>query len=230
MRLKELNKFPIIITTYLLCQLPVFWDYFTHKSYRYKTISCLLSALSCVHFLSLALSVSEQELNSMIPKSKPTTYLIDPIPTSLFLNCLGDLLPTLSQTINDNLQSGSFLSLFNMLSLSQFSKLSLVHLKNYHPVSNYSFLSKVTKKIVTQQLLILISADCLCHSTKISLLKITNSILHALHDGDMLKTCLDPYWSVFCLWYYWPPYSFSHLWYYWPPYSFSQTPISLQHL
>lgn len=108
----------------------------------------------------------------------------------------------------------------NMLSLSQFSKLSLDHniLKNYHPVSNYSFLSKVTKKIVTQQLGILISADCLCHSTEISLLKMTNSILCALHGGDMLKTCLDPYWSVFCLRYYWPPYSFS------------QTSISLQHL
>lgn len=77
-----------------------------------KTISCLLSALSCVHFLSLTLSVSEQELFSMIPKSKLTTYLVDPIPTSLFLNCLDDLLPTLSDTINDNLQSGSFLSLF----------------------------------------------------------------------------------------------------------------------
>ena len=63
-----------------------------------------------VRLLSVIHSVwkSEQELNSVIRKSKPTTCPVDPIPAPLLLDFLGDLLPALSQIVNDSLLSGSF--------------------------------------------------------------------------------------------------------------------------
>ena len=59
--------------------------------------------------------MSEQELRNVILKSKPTTCSVDPIPTSLFLDCFDDLLPTLTQIVNDSLLSGSFPSVLNTL-------------------------------------------------------------------------------------------------------------------
>ena len=56
--------------------------------------------------------MSEQELRGVILKSKPTTCLVDPIPTSLILDCLDVLLPSLTLIVNDSLLPGSFPSVF----------------------------------------------------------------------------------------------------------------------
>ena len=66
--------------------------------------------------------MSEQELRSVILKSKPTACSVDPIPTSLFLDCLGDLLPPLTQVVNDSLLSGSFSSVFKHVVVKPFFK------------------------------------------------------------------------------------------------------------
>ena len=55
--------------------------------------------------LDLFCSVSEQELKSVILKFKPTACSDGPIPASLLLDCLEDLLPTLSQIINNCLHA-----------------------------------------------------------------------------------------------------------------------------
>ena len=91
----------------------------------------------------------------MILKSKPTTCSVDPIPTSLFLDCFDDILPTLTQIVNDSLSSGSFPSVFKLAVVKPlFKKPTLDHnnLKNYRPISNLSFLSKVTEKLALRQL------------------------------------------------------------------------------
>ena len=90
--------------------------------------------------------MSEQELRSVILKSKPTTCSVDPIPTSLFLDCLDDLRTTESDSdiVNDSLLSGSFPSVFKhavVKSLLEKPTLDHNNLENYRPVSNLSFLS-----------------------------------------------------------------------------------------
>ena len=98
--------------------------------------------------------MSEQELRNVILKSKPTTCSVDPT-TSLFLDCIDDLLPTLTQIVNDSLLSGSFPSVFKhavVKSLLEKPTLDHNNLENYRPVSNLSFLSKVIEKIVLRQL------------------------------------------------------------------------------
>ena len=97
--------------------------------------------------------MSEQELRNVILKSKPTTCSVDPT-TSLFLDCLDDLLPTLTQIVNDSLLSGSFPSVYKHAVVKPLLKkptLDYNNLKDYLQVSNRSFLSKVIVKIVLPQ-------------------------------------------------------------------------------
>ena len=47
-------------------------------------------------------------LHSIITKCAPKSCELDPIPTSLLLECLGAVLPTMTSIINDSLKSGIF--------------------------------------------------------------------------------------------------------------------------
>ena len=75
-------------------------------------------------------------------------------------------------------------------------------MKNYQPISNLSFLSKVTEKIVLSQLSAYLNANNLFptsqsayrtgHTTETALLNVMNDILHALDNGDVtVVTLLD---------------------------------------
>ena len=48
------------------------------------------------------------QLHTIIKSSKPTSCAVDPIPTSLLLECLDDILPTLTLIINTSILSGQF--------------------------------------------------------------------------------------------------------------------------
>ena len=120
---------------------------------------------------------------------------------SLILFCLfppafiHDLLPTLYQIVqivHDSLLSGSFPSVFKRTVIKTFLKKSTLdhnNLKNYRPVSNFSFLSKVIEKVVLKELFTYLNSYDLfcpfqsayypCHSTQTSLLKMANEILLA---------------------------------------------------
>ena len=118
---------------------------------------------------------------------------------SLILFCLfppafiHDLLPTqIVQIVHDSLLSGSFPSVFKRTVIKTFLKKSTLdhnNLKNYRPVSNFSFLSKVIEKVVLKELFTYLNSYDLfcpfqsayypCHSTQTSLLKMANEILLA---------------------------------------------------
>ena len=52
--------------------------------------------------------ITEAELKATILKSKPTSCSLDPLSTSLLLEFIDDLLPTLMNIINFSLSSGTF--------------------------------------------------------------------------------------------------------------------------
>ena len=52
--------------------------------------------------------VTITQLHAIMKSSKPTSCALDPIPTSLLLECLNDILPTLTHIIYTSILSGQF--------------------------------------------------------------------------------------------------------------------------
>ena len=157
---------------------------------------------SSLHFFE---PVSMQRVKNTILQSSQKTCSLDPLPTSLFVECLEQLLPAVTAVINQSLHTGVFPSVFKeaiIKPLLNKPSLDPNSLKNYRPISNLSFLSKVTEKIVLSQLSAYLNANNLFptsqsayrpgHSTETALLNMMNDILHALDNGDVtVVTLLD---------------------------------------
>ena len=141
----------------------------------------------------------------MILKFSQKTCSLGPTPTFLFVECLDQLLPAVTAIINKSLQTGVFPSVFKeaiVIPLLKKTSLDPNNLKNYRPISNLSFLSKVTEKIVLSQLSTYLNANKLFpvsqsayhpgHTAETALLKLMNDVLHALDNGNVsLLTLLD---------------------------------------
>ena len=149
--------------------------------------------------------VTITQLHTMIKSSKPTSCALDPIPTSLLLECLDDILPTLTHVINTSILSGQFPTNMKTAIVKPLLKKcssDISKLENYRPVSNLSFISKIYEKIVLQQLVdYLDHNNLLCtsqfayrphHGTETLLLKTANDILLGLNKRHVsLLTLLD---------------------------------------
>ena len=149
--------------------------------------------------------VTEEELRKAIVSSNVTTCSVDPIPTPLLLNSVDILLPVLTDIVNESLSLGRFPEVFKTAAVKPLLKkasLDQNNLKNYRPVSNLSFLSKVVEKIVQQQLFVYLDSNKLLpesqsayrpsHSTETALVKIMNDLLLEMDRGNVsLLTLLD---------------------------------------
>ena len=214
----------LLPSTYPLHDPPnVFNDYFLQKlrSIRVDLDQQSLSLMSCRLTDQKAASnfysfhpITEAELKATILKPKPTSCSLDPLPT-LLLECIDDLLPTLRNIINFSLSSGTFPSTFRSAVVKPLPKkasLDSNNLKNFRPVSNLSFMSKVTEKVVLRQLLAYftehklicpsLSAYCPQHSTETR--PSQNNKWHP--PCTWLRQCFssDTVGSFRCLWHDWP--------------------------
>ena len=122
--------------------------------------------------------------------SKSTSCPLDPIPTSLLKDTLDILLPNITSLINKSLALGKVPACFKKALVKPLIKKSTLdpeELKNYRPISNLPFLSKVLEKVVAKQLNEYMSANNLHekmqsaykkgHSTESALLRVQNDIL-----------------------------------------------------
>ena len=84
------------------------------------------------------------------------TCELDPIPTEFVKEqCHNTLLPVITNIVNESLASGEFPSIFKIAHVKPLLKKSSLDkniLKNYRPVSNLSFISKLIEKVVVKQL------------------------------------------------------------------------------
>ena len=132
--------------------------------------------------------LSQEEVHDLIRASNKKTCCLDPISTKLVLDCLDILLPVITKIINYSLEHGVFPSVWkNALVFPLLKKDGLEPIfKNYRPVSNLQFISKLTESAVAKQLQHHINMNNLfpllqssyrkSHSTDSALLKVKNDM------------------------------------------------------
>ena len=91
---------------------------------------------------------------TVFSKSNNKCCSLDPIPTWLFKNCLPSLLPIVTNIVNQSLESIMPSSYKEAVLTSILKKPNMDPevLKNYRPVSNIPYVSKLIEKIVAKQL------------------------------------------------------------------------------
>ena len=129
------------------------------------------------------------EIRSILKESGVKTGMLDPLPATLLRGSLDIIIPTLVDIVNCSLSSGDMDGLKDAVvrPLLKKSGLDPDDLKNYRPVTNLSFLSKLVERVVLTRLNAHLEANNLNipnqsgykkgHSCETLLLRITNDIL-----------------------------------------------------
>ncbi|KAK3569504.1 hypothetical protein QTP86_032109 [Hemibagrus guttatus] len=142
-------------------------------------------------------TVAAEEVLQMIWSCNPTTCPLDPIPSAMLQTISPDLLPFITTVISGSLTSGHVPTVFKKARVIPILKkpaLDPSDISNYRPVSLLSFLSKILKRIVYNQLSDYLMQNNLhdpnqsgfkaAHSTETALLSVTEK-LHATRSAKL---------------------------------------------
>ncbi len=148
--------------------------------------------------------LSEREVEKLVKEFPNKQCELDPLPMSMLKECLPTVLPHITKIVNLSLRLGDLPDNLKMAIIRPLlKKLGLeTELKNYRPVSNLSFLSKLIEKIVAKQFVDhlirhklmdpLQSAYKKYHSTETALVKVQNDILIDIDNKNVsLLVLLD---------------------------------------
>ena len=145
------------------------------------------------------------EVTKTISASKSKTCELDPLPTDVLKQFLPELLPFITDMCNASLQQGCLpLSQRRAIIIPRLKKSNLdqADVKNYRPVSNLTFMSKVIERLVCRQLTAFLNENNLLprnqsayrprHSTETAVLKVVSDLLAASERGQVsLLALLD---------------------------------------
>lgn len=148
---------------------------------------------------------SQAEVRRLVLSSPSKSCDLDPIPTTLLKDCIDILVTPITSIVNLSLLEGVFPACFKTAHVSPLLKKSTLdteNMRNYRPVSNLSFLSKVLERAVARRLYAHLSgtntfnpfqsAYRKSHSTETALLNIHNDIISSMDDGKVTAlTLLD---------------------------------------
>ena len=155
--------------------------------------------------MSMFDTVTPDELVKVIQKSPSKSYELDCLPTWLLKATINVHLPVLTRIVNISMHTGTVLSSSKTSIVTPLLKKPTVDIndiKNYLPVSNLSFVGKVTERIVRRRLLAHINTNGLDetyqsayrarHSTETALMKVHNDIAGHLDNNEaVLLVMLD---------------------------------------
>ncbi len=139
-----------------------------------------------------------EEVRKVINSMSTATCELDPIPTNILKSCCDELLPVITDIVNLSLKSGQVPSdLKRAIIKPLLKKNNLDHndMKNFRPVANLGFLSKIIEKIVASRLTeyldkndlhnITQSAYRRYHSTETAILRVHNDLVCAIDRKRM---------------------------------------------
>ena len=149
--------------------------------------------------------VTDAEVRRLVLSAPCKSSDLDPLPNGLVKDCIDVLVTPIVSIVNLLLSEGCFPTHFRPALVSPLLKkptLNRDNMKNYRPVSNLSFLSKILEKVVASRLNSHMnsshtsndsqSAYWKLHSTETALLKIHNDILSLMDDSRVTAlTLLD---------------------------------------
>ena len=146
--------------------------------------------------------MSQEEVMKLIQESKSKSCELDPIPSDLLKYCINEVLPIITEIINTSLTLGIMPDVLKHAVVKPLLKkldLELMN-KNYRPVSNLSFLSKLIEAAVIKQYTAHLfrngindvhqSAYKKYHSTETLLTKVKNDILTKMDNGQVVMLVL----------------------------------------
>jgi len=161
------------------------------------------------HPLTAFRAASIDEVRKIILKAPSKSCELDPLPTSLLKSCLDSLATVITSIVNTSFKECSVLTSFKSAIVWPLLKkpgLDKDVMKNYRPVSNLPFVSKVLEKVVESRLENHLTSNHLydrvqsayraCHSTETALLRVHHDISIALDNNCctallMLTTLYD---------------------------------------
>lgn len=140
---------------------------------------------------------SEDSMKKLISKAAPKSCESDPVPTKLLLQHLDTVLPVLMELTNCSLSEGIFPACWKKALVRPLLKKKNLETiwKNYRPVSNLPYVSKLLERAVADYLVQYIDVNNLMepyqsayrvgHSTETALLKVRTDLLECLNNQEV---------------------------------------------
>ena len=142
--------------------------------------------------------LSDEDVIALVQRSSKKCCALDPMPTKLASDCIDVLLPTIKHIINLSLDNAYFPHVWKEALVNPLLKRFGVDplYKNFRPVSNLPYVSKLVERSASDQLFAHMSSNGLYpdlqsayvknHSTETALLRVKNDILMNMNKGHVI--------------------------------------------